>query len=175
MAKTDDVLLALSRTIPIFIRSVGSFQYKGKTYRLINNFAASQHMKCSVCGNYPIFDVSIIRNEEGDRLNACNNCIDQITNRTVSVWFKTYRKKRKNIMENRNYIDGLSTILAAYEQNDLSSKIPSEDIEKLRKAFVQMCNGLNPRTGQKQLADVILAIAQNPLRDQQKEVKREKD
>jgi hypothetical protein len=163
LAKTDDVLLALSRTIPGFIRSVGSFQYKDKKYRLVNNFAASQYMKCSVCGDYPIFDVSIIRNEEGDRLNACNNCIDQITNRTVSGWFKTYRKKRESIMENRNYIDGLSSILAAYEQNDLSSKIPSEDIEKLRKTFVQMCNGLNPRTEQKQLADVMLAIAQNPF------------
>ena len=163
MAKTDDVLLALSRTIPGFIRSVGSFQYKDKKYRLVNNFAASQHMKCSVCGNYPIFDVSIIRNEEGDRLNACNNCIDQITNRTVSVWFKTYRKKREIIMENRKSIDGLFSMLAAYEQNDLASKIPSEDIEKLRKTFVQMCNGLNPRTEQKQLADVMLAIAQNPF------------
>jgi hypothetical protein len=163
LAKTDDVLLALSRTIPGFIRSVGSFQYKGRKYRLVNNFVASQHMKCSVCGNYPIFDVSIIRSEEGDRLNTCNNCIDQITNRTVSGWFKTYRKKRESIMENRNYIDGLSSMLAAYEQNVLSSKIPSEDIEKLRKTFVQMCNGLNPRTEQKQLADVMLAIAQNPF------------
>jgi hypothetical protein len=168
LAKTDDVLLALSRTIPGFIRSVGSFQYKDKKYRLVNNFAASQYMKCSVCGDYPIFDVSIIRNEEGDRLNACNNCIDQITNRTVSGWFKTYRKKRESIMENRNYIDGLSSILAAYEQNDLSSKIPSEDIEKLRKTFVQMCNGLNPRTEQKQLADVMLAIAQNPFETNKK-------
>jgi hypothetical protein len=168
LAKTDDVLLALSRTIPGFIRSVGSFQYKDKKYRLVNNFAASKYMKCSVCGDYPIFDVSIIRNEEGDRLNACNNCIDQITNRTVSGWFKTYRKKRESIMENRNYIDGLSSILAAYEQNDLSSKIPSEDIEKLRKTFVQMCNGLNPRTEQKQLADVMLAIAQNPFETNKK-------
>jgi hypothetical protein len=61
LAKTDDVLLALSRTIPEFIRSVGSFQYRGKTYRLVNNFASSQYMKCSLCGNYPIFDVSVIK------------------------------------------------------------------------------------------------------------------
>ena len=163
MAKTDDVLLALSRTIPEFIRSVGSFQYRGKTYRLVNNFASSQYMKCSVCGNYPIFDVSVIRSQDGDRLNACNNCIDQITNLVVSGWFKTYRKKRENIIENRKYINGLSLVLAAYEQNELSFKISSEDVEKLRKTFVQMCNGLNPRTEQKQLADVMLAIAQNPF------------
>jgi hypothetical protein len=163
LAKTDDVLLALSRTIPEFIRSVGAFQYRGKTYRLVNNFTSSQYMKCGVCGNYPIFDVSVIRSQDGDRLNACNNCIDQITNLVVSGWFKTYRKKRENIIENREYIDGLSLVLAAYEQNELSFKISSEDVEKLRKTFVQMCNGLNPRTEQKQLADVMLAIAQNPF------------
>jgi len=110
-------------------------------------------MKCDVCGNYPIIDVSIIRNEDGCRLNACYSCIDRITNQNVSRWFKTYRKKRENIMENRKYIDGLSSILAAYEQNELTFNILSEDVEKLRKTFVQMCNGLNPRTKQKQLAE----------------------
>jgi hypothetical protein len=171
LAKTDDVLLALSRTIPEFIRSVGSFQYKGKTYRLVNNFAASQYMKCSVCGNYPLFDVSVIRSEDGDRLNACSTCIDQITNQTVSSWFKTYRKKRENIVENRKYIDGLASVLAAYEQNDF--KISSEDVEKLRKTFVQMCNGLDPRTKQKQLAECYVSYRAKSLRDQQKELKRE--
>jgi hypothetical protein len=163
LAKTDDVLLALSRTIPEFIRSVGSFQYRGKTYRLVNNFASSQYMKCSLCGNYPIFDVSVIRSQDGDRLNACNNCIDQITNLVVSGWFKTYRKKRENIIENREYIDGLSLVLAAYEQNELSFKISSEDVEKLRKTFVQMCNGLNPRTEQKHLASVPFRVAVNSV------------
>ena len=173
MAKTDDVLLALSRTIPECIQSVESFQYKGKTYRLVNNFAASQYMKCSVCGNYPLFDFSVIRSEDGDRLNACNSCIDQITNQTVSSWFKTYRKKRENIIENRKYIDGLSSVLAAYEQNDF--KISSEDVEKLRKTFVQMCNGLDPRTKQKQLAECYISYRAEAIRDQQKELKREKD
>jgi hypothetical protein len=163
LAKTDDVLLALSRTIPEFIRSVGSFQYRGKTYRLVNNFASSQYMKCSLCGNYPIFDVSVIRSQDGDRLNACNNCIDQITNLVVSGWFKTYRKKRENIIENREYIDGLSLVLATYEQNELSFKISSEDVEKLRKTFVQMCNGLNPRTEQKHLASVPFRVAVNSV------------
>jgi len=168
LAKTDDVLLALSRTIPECIQSVESFQYKGKTYRLVNNFAASQYMKCSVCGNYPIFDVSVIRSEDGDRLNACNSCIDQITNWAVSGWFKTYSKKRENIIENRKYIDGLSSILAAYEQNDLSSKIPSEDVKKLRKTFVQMCNGLNLGTEQKQLAECYISYSVEALRGEQK-------
>jgi hypothetical protein len=64
LTKTDDILLALSRTIPEHIRGVGSFQYKGKTYLLDNNFVSSHYMKCDVCGNYPIIDVSVIRNEE---------------------------------------------------------------------------------------------------------------
>jgi hypothetical protein len=153
LAKTDDVLLALSRTISGCIQSVEAFQYKGKTYRLVGNFASSQYMKCGVCGNYPIFDVSVIRSEDGNRLNACNNCIDQMTNRAVSGWFKTYRKKRENIIENRKYIDGLSSILAGYGRNELSFQISREDVEKLRTTFVQMCNGLNPGIEQKQLAE----------------------
>jgi len=110
-------------------------------------------MKCDVCGNYPISDVSVIRNEEGRRLNTCNTCIDRITNQNVSRWFKTFRKKREDIMENRNYIDGLSLVLAAYERNELSFMISSEDVEKLQKTYVQMCNGLNPTKKQKQLAE----------------------
>jgi hypothetical protein len=153
LAKTDDVLLALSRTIPEFIRSVGFFQYEGKTYRLVDNFASVQHMKCSVCGNCPIFDVSVIRSENGDRLNVCNNCIDRITDQNVSIWFKSYRKKRENIIENRKYIDGLLFILTAYERDKLPFRISSGELEKLRKTFYQMCNGLNLRTEQKQLAE----------------------
>jgi hypothetical protein len=149
-------LLALSRTIPEYVRSVGSFQYKGKTCLLVNNFVSSHYMKCAVCGNYPIIEVSVIRNEDGGRLNTCNSCIDRITNQNVSNWFKIYRKKRENIMENRKYIDGLSSILAAYERNELPFKISSEDVEMLRKTFVQMCNGLNPTTKQKQICAPII-------------------
>jgi hypothetical protein len=163
LAKTDDVLLALSRTIPECIQSVGVLQYKGKTYRLIDNFASSQYMKCGVCGNYPLFDVSVIRSEDGDRLNLCNNCIDQMTNRTVSSWFKTYRKKRENIIENRKYIDGLSSILTAYERTELSFQISREDVKKLRTTFVQMCNGLNPMTEQKQLAECYISYSMDPF------------
>ena len=157
MTKTDDVLLALSRTIPEYIRGVGFFQYKGKKYLLDNNFVSSHYMKCDVCCNYPIIDVSVIRNENGGKLNVCDGCIDRITNQNVSRWFKTFRKKRENIMENREYIDGLSLILAAYERKELPFKISSEDFEKLRKTHVQMCNGSNPRTKQKQLAECYIS------------------
>ena len=56
-------------------------------------------------------------------------------------------------MENRKYIDGLSLMLAAYERNELSFTISSEDVEKLHKTYVQMCNGLDSTTKQKQLAE----------------------
>jgi hypothetical protein len=138
-------------------------------YLLVNNFVSSPYMKCDVCGNYPIIDVSVIRNEDGGRLNACYNCIDRITNQNVSMWFKTYRNKRENIMENRNYIDGLSSILAAYEQNELTFDILSEDVEKLRKTFVQMCNGLNPATKQKQLAERYIRYSTELLRGNKKD------
>lgn len=116
-------------------------------------------MKCAVCGNYPISDVSVIRNEDGGRLNVCYNCIDRITHKNVSRWFNIYRKKRENIMENRKYIDGLSSILAAYERNKLSFKISSEDVKELQKTYVQMCNGLNPTTKQKQLAECYISYS----------------
>jgi hypothetical protein len=146
-------LLALGRTISEYISGVGSFQYEGKTYRLDDNFVPSHSMKCNVCGNYQISDVSVIRNEDDGRLNVCYSCIDRITNQNVSRWFKTYRKKRENIMENRKHIDGLSSILTAYEHKELPFQISSEDVKKLHKTYVQMCNGLNSTTKQKQLAE----------------------
>ena len=146
-------MLQLSRTIPEYVHSVGFFQYNGKRYLLDNYFVSSNYMKCDVCGNYPIIDVSVIRNEDGGRLNTCYTCIDRITNHNVSRWFKTFRKKREILMENRKYIDGLSLLLAAYDRNELSFTISNEDVEKLHKTYVQMCNCLNPTTKQKQLAE----------------------
>jgi hypothetical protein len=138
-------------------------------YLLDNNFVSSHSMKCDVCGNYPIIDISVIRNEEGRRLNTCNTCIDRITNQNVSRWLKTFRKKRENIMENRKYIDGLSSILAAFERKELPFKISSEDVEKLRKTFVQMCNCLNPGTKQKQLAECYISYRVEILRGNKKD------
>ena len=86
-----------------------------------------------------------------------------------SLRFKTFRKKRENIMENRKYIDGLSLILAAYERKELPFKISSEDVEKLRKIYVQICNGLNPSTKQKQLAECYLSYSVEILRGNKKD------
>ena len=72
-------------------------------------------------------------------------------------------------MENREYIDGLSSILAAYERKELLFKISSEDVEKLQKMYVQMCNGLNPGTEQKQLAECHISYRVEILRGNKKD------
>ena len=95
--------------------------------------------------------------------------MDQITHWAVSGWFKTYRKKRENIIENRKYSDGLSSILAAYERSELPFQIPSEDFEKLRTTFAQMCKGLNTATEQKQLAECYFSHSVESLRGEQKD------
>ena len=158
-------MLELSKTISKYIHGIGSFKYKGKTYLLDDAFVSSHYMKCDVCGTYPISDISVIRNEYSNRLNACYNCINILTNQNLSRGFKTYRKKRENIIENRKYIDGLSSILVAYERDELPFKISSEDIEKLRKTYSQICNCLNPKTKQKQLADCYISYSIEILRD----------
>ena len=95
----------------------------------------------------------MIRSNDGQTLRVGNNCIDRITNRRVSRWFKNYRRKRENLMRNRKYIDGISLILNAYEMNELTFQITDGDVKKLRKALERMCNGLKPTRSQEQIAE----------------------
>ena len=153
MTKTDDVLLELNRKFGAYMKSIFPFQYEGKVYQLIDNYVASPHMKCDVCGNYPIFEVSVIRSDDGQQLRVGNNCIDYLTNRHVSSWFKNYRKKRENVMRNRKYIDGLSLILNDSRRNKLAFEIPDIDIKKLSLVLEKMVNGLNPNRRESQIAE----------------------
>jgi hypothetical protein len=154
LTKTDDVLLELGRISVAYMSSVFPFQYNNKTYHLINNYVASPYLRCDVCGNYPTFEISVIESEDGvQRLHVGNNCIDRMTGRAVSEWFRSFRKKRENIMANRKYIDKISLILNVHDVNDLSFQMPSGDVEKLRIMLEQMCNGLNLTTGQEQIAN----------------------
>jgi hypothetical protein len=137
LAKTDDVLLELSRTFAAYLQSVFPFQYRNKTYRLINNYVASPYTRCGVCGNHPIFEVSVIRSEDGQQLRVGNDC----------------RRKRENIMRNRKYIDGISLVLNAYERNELAFQITECDVEKLSMVLEQMINGLNPNRREEQIAE----------------------
>jgi hypothetical protein len=153
LTKADDVLQELSRRFAAYIRSIFPFQYEGKVYQLINNYIASDQMKCQVCGNYPIIEVSVIESEDYRQLRVGNDCIDRLTNREVSRWFKNYRKKRENVIRNRKYIDELAFIRTAYQRNELAIQIRNCDFEILRLMFEKMVNGGNPNGKEEQIAE----------------------
>jgi hypothetical protein len=158
LTKTDDVLLELNRAFDAYLKSFFSFEYENKTYRLVNSYVALPWARCDVCGSYPIKEVAVIRSRDGQELRVCNGCIDRITNRKTSEWFKKFRTKRENIISNRKYIDGLSSILTAYGNSELPSQISKNEVERLQKAFEQMCNGFSLNRKQMQLIDCYLKI-----------------
>jgi hypothetical protein len=100
-----------------------------------------------------IIEVSVIRSEDGHRLRVGNDCIDSITNRRVSRWFKNCRRKRVNVIRNRKYIDELSLILKAYRRSELAFQITDCDVEKLSMVLERMINGLNPDRREEQMAE----------------------
>jgi hypothetical protein len=153
LKKADDVLLELNRKFAAYMKSVFPFQYKGKVYQLINNYAASPHMRCKICGNYPIIEVSVIESEDYQQLRVGNDCIDRLTNRQVSIWFKNYRKKRENVIRNRKYIDELSITLTASRRNELTFQIRDCDFETLRLMLEKMVNGFTPNRREEQIAE----------------------
>ena len=153
MTKADDVLLQLSRTFDAYMTSIFPFQYEGQVYRLIDNYVASPQRRCQVCGIFPIIEVSVIRTESGQQLRVGNNCIDRLTNRQVSRWFRNYRKKRENVIKNRKYIDDLSLILTTSQRNDPASQIRDCDFETLRSMLEKMVNGFIPSRREEQIAE----------------------
>lgn len=153
MKQADDVLLELNKRFAAYMKSISSFQYEGKVYQLINNYVASPYMRCKVCGNYPIFEVSVIESEDYQQLRVGNDCIDRLTNRKVSRWFKNYRKKRENVIRNRKYIDDLSLILSASRRNELAFKIRDCDFKTLLLMLEKMVNGVNPNRREEQIAE----------------------
>ena len=157
LTKSDDVLLALSRTFAAYLQSVFPFQYENKVYRLISNYVALPYTRCDVCGNHPIIEVSLILSQDGQQLRVGNDCIDRITNRRVSRWFKNYRRKRENVIRNRNYIDELSLILNAYRRNELAFQIGDCDFETLRLLLEKMVNGFNPDRREEQMAECYIS------------------
>ncbi len=105
MTQTDDILLDLNRTVARYVKGVRPFQYKNRTYHLIDNYVAVPHMRCDVCGDYPTYEVSVIESDDGKRLHVGNDCIDDLTGQIVSEWFKNFRKKRESAMANRKCLD----------------------------------------------------------------------
>jgi hypothetical protein len=158
LTNADDVMLELNRKFSAYMKSVFPFQYDGKVYQLINNYVASPNMKCEVCGNYPIIEVSVIESEDFQQLRAGNDCIDRLTNRKVSRWFKNYRKKRKNVIRNRKYIDELSLLLNASRRNELAFQIRDCDFAMLSLMLEKMVNGLNPNRREEQMAECYIKL-----------------
>jgi hypothetical protein len=159
LTKTDDLLLELRRAFAAYLKSFFPFEYENKTYRLVNNYVASPWTRCDICGNHPIKNVSVIRSSDGQKLRVGNNCIDRLTSRKVSEWFKKLGAKRENVSRNRKYIDALDSILTACSKSELAFQIPENDIERLQKAFRRMCNGLNPTRKQEQLAKCYISMS----------------
>jgi hypothetical protein len=157
LTKTDDVLLELRRAFDAYLKSFFPFEYENKTYRLVNSYVASPWTRCDVCGNHPIKYVSVIRSSYGKELRVGNKCIDRLTNRKVSAWFRKFRTKYDNISSNRRFIDGIASILTSYKGRKLSLQISESDLAKLQKAFMDMCNGFNLGGKQKQLVECYIS------------------
>jgi len=115
-------------------------------------------MKCDVCGHYPTFEVSVIENDNGEMLRAGTECINRLTEQSISEWFRSFRRKRQIIMANRKYIDQLALILNAQNRKAPSFQIPEGDAENLKVMLEQMYNGLNPTARQEQIADCYMCI-----------------
>lgn len=79
-----------------------------------------------------------------------------MAHRKVSTWFRSYRKKRMNIITNSTEIEGLSFILEAYKKGKVSKKIKFREVEKIRVVLEQMCNGLNPNWQAEQILECYL-------------------
>ena len=158
MTKTDEVSNELSRSYGEYLTSFLPFEYENKTYSLVDIYVASPWTRCDVCGNHPIKYVSAIKDSDGSKLRVGNKCIDRLTNRKVSEWFRKFRIKRENVIRNREYIDGLDSILTAYKSSELPFKVSENDLERLLKAFERMCNGFNPTRKYKELAQNYISI-----------------
>lgn len=159
MSRSDDALLELDREVAAYLSGIPAFRYENKVYRLIDNYVAVPQMRCAVCGEYPLFEVSVIESEEGStRLHVGDSCIDNLTGRWVSDWFKSFRRKRDCIMANRKYVDQLPLIIEAYDEKKTLSGFTQSDTEKLRGILEQICNGEAPSTCQMQMADYFLGM-----------------
>lgn len=151
--KTDDVLLDLSREYATYLEKVLSIQYKNKTYRLVYVFHTSPQRKCNICGNWANHEIFIIENEDSKRLKLGSGCIDCLTNRKVSDWFRNYRKKREIIIKNRKKINCLSSLLNACKKCELSCNIPFAEVEILRTILERIYKGVNLNWQQETIAE----------------------
>jgi hypothetical protein len=158
LTKIDDVLLELSRTVAAHYKHVPSFQYNKETYHLIDNYTEVPYTNCAVCGEYPIFEVSVISSDHGKTIRIDNKCIDRLTGQNLSEWSRNNRQKRQNIIANRKYINKFSSIIESQNSSNPSLQLPKEDVEKLKVILEQLYKGLNLTTTQQQIADFYISL-----------------
>jgi hypothetical protein len=165
MTKTDEILLELNRTFADYIENIGEFEHEDKTYKIAHYFIPSPPMQCNICGTYPKHSIFMIkRKSDSKELSVGNRCIDRITNKNVAEKFKAHIRKRKNVIANRKYVDGIYSIIVAQKKNKLSFQITKEDTKKLQKALERMSKGLKLTRTQEQLAKCyITQTSQNKM------------
>ncbi|MCW4018133.1 MAG: hypothetical protein NWF00_05585 [Candidatus Bathyarchaeota archaeon] len=159
MTKTDEVLDELKMASVAFMNSFFPFEYEDTTYRLVDYYVAFPWIKCEVCYNYPIQYVSVVRSSDGQDLHLCDECIDLITKRRVSEWFKKFRAKNETVTSNRRYIDGIDSILTAHKRRPFAIQMPEKDLDELQKTLEQLCNGFEPSRKQQQLAECYMELS----------------
>ena len=143
----------LESSIPEYIKSVGTFQWENETFELIGHYFSPIYEKCEVCGHYPIREIFLIQNTKTkEKFKVGNRCIDKITNQKISKWFRNYHKRQKTIIKNKKWINAVSGILEAYENEELPIYISQKGIERLEKMLKRMCEGYNPTKTQLRLA-----------------------
>ncbi len=157
LSKTDDVLFELDQAVATYLKSIPSFKYKNKTFHLVDDYVAVPHMSCDLCGNYPLFEVSVIESDDGEKLYVGNGCINNLTKRNISKWFEEFRRKRESVKANRKYINSLSKIVEDYNKNRLSVDLTVEDVKKITTMLQQVYNGQALTTDQIQIAEHFVA------------------
>ena len=140
--KSNEALSELSEKYGAYIDKVPQIYYKDKTYRLVNTFPMAQKVKCGICGRRPIKELFIISSNNEKTLKIGPFCIDRFTNMEVSTWISKYREKRKNIIENRKKIEGLSSLLESCVKCDLDCNIHFDEVGKIRIILEQLGKGL---------------------------------
>ena len=144
MKKSDQILEELDGNVPEYIRSVGSFQYDGHNYTLVDHYRSETYLMCEICGHERIVDVYVVKDDSGKKWIVGNVCIDKISNQKIKDWFATYKEKRDNVEKNAYLIDKVSVILDDYDIGQLPIYISNMGIDRLRKMLDRMCKGLDP-------------------------------
>jgi len=142
----EKALKALENKIPDYIKKVGQFQYRNRTFRLVKHYIASEYKRCDICGHKPIKEVFVIQDSSGNMLNVGNICINKITNQKIAEWFKNIYKRIETLKNNEYAIRTCKLLL---NQNLIS--ISAIGRKRLRTMLKRMLHGRKPTQKQAKL------------------------